>query len=192
MHSVELQSFWCCDGCSVGCAAGCRASKESEFVAVYGRRRIGKTYLVREFFKGKFLFQHTGIEKGGFLRQLAGFRDSLIDSGCRDCPLPGNWTEAFRLLKELVERSRQARKVIFIDEMPWMDTPRSEFVFALEHFWNAWMSARKDVVLVICALHGCLLRWGHPACSALGLPNAMATSGNAPEMGVFSLGIRRS
>lgn len=126
------------------------ASKESEFVAVYGRRRIGKTYLVREFFKGKFLFQHTGIEKGGFQRQLSGFRDSLIDSGYRDCPMPRNWTEAFRLLKELVERSRQARKVIFIDEMPWMDTPRSEFVSVLEHFWNAWMSARKDVVLVIC------------------------------------------
>ena len=130
------------------------ASKESEFVAVYGRRRIGKTYLVREFFKGKFLFQHTGIEKGGFQRQLAGFRDSLIDSGYRDCPLPGNWTEAFRLLKELVERSRQARKVIFIDEMPWMDTPRSEFVSALEHFWNAWMSARKGIHLTFITANG--------------------------------------
>ena len=126
------------------------SSNESEFVAVYGRRRIGKTYLVREFFKGKFLFQHTGIEKGNFKRQLSGFRDSLVDCGYKGCPMPDDWTVAFRLLKELIERSRQTRKVIFIDEMPWMDTPRSEFVSALEHFWNAWMSARKDVVLVVC------------------------------------------
>lgn len=93
------------------------SSNESEFVAVYGRRRIGKTYLVREFFKGKFLFQHTGIEKGNFKRQLSGFRDSLVDCGYKGCPMPDDWTVAFRLLKELIERSRQTRKVIFIDEM---------------------------------------------------------------------------
>lgn len=126
------------------------SSHESEFVAVYGRRRIGKTYLVREFFKGKFLFQHTGIEKGGFSRQLSAFRDALEDAGYGNCPMPTDWNDAFRLLKAFVERSRFPRKVIFIDEIPWMDTPRSGFVSALEHFWNAWVSARQDVVLVVC------------------------------------------
>lgn len=125
-------------------------SGESEFVAVYGRRRIGKTYLVREFFKGRILFEHTGLEKGGMRLQLGAFRDALQDAGMRDCPEPSTWMEAFRLLKGLVEASRSRRKVVFIDEMPWMDTPRSGFVTALEHFWNAWMSARKDVVLIVC------------------------------------------
>ena len=125
-------------------------SKESEFVAVYGRRRIGKTYLVRQFFANKFVFQHTGLEDGNMERQLSEFRDALKDSGLADCPELDGWQMAFRKLKELVEKSKEKRKVIFIDEMPWMDTPRSGFISALEHFWNAWMSARDDVVLVIC------------------------------------------
>ena len=79
------------------------ASDESEFVAIYGRRRIGKTYLVREFFKGGFVFQHTGLEKGDVRKQLSAFRDSLEDcgkktNGCESsiplmaaCPTPGTW-----------------------------------------------------------------------------------------------------
>ena len=125
-------------------------SGESEFVAIYGRRRIGKTYLVREFFKGGFVFQHTGLEKGDMAKQLSAFRDSLEDCGMSGCAKPNGWMEAFRMLRDLVARSRSKRKVLFIDEMPWMDTPKSDFVSALEHFWNAWMSARKDVILVVC------------------------------------------
>lgn len=125
-------------------------SNESEFVAVYGRRRIGKTYLVRQFFGNRFVFQHTGLEDGDINRQLSAFRDSLLDSGIKNCPVLDSWQFAFRQLKGLIEKSKSARKVIFIDEMPWMDTPKSGFVSALEHFWNAWMSPREDVVLVIC------------------------------------------
>ncbi len=126
------------------------ASDESEFVAIYGRRRIGKTYLVREFFKGGFVFQHTGLEKGDVRKQLSAFRDSLEDCGMSGCIVPACWMDAFRMLRDLVARSKSRRKVLFIDEVPWMDTPKSDFIGALEHFWNAWMSARKDVVLVVC------------------------------------------
>ncbi|MCQ2300991.1 MAG: ATP-binding protein, partial [Bacteroidales bacterium] len=65
-------------------------------------------------------------------------------------PELSNWTQAFRELRRVIVASRQKRKVVFIDEMPWMDTPKSGFVSALDHFWNQWASARKDVVLVIC------------------------------------------
>lgn len=45
----------------------------SHFVAVYGRRRIGKTYLIREAYKNDFLFQHTGLSRGGMVNQLNAF-----------------------------------------------------------------------------------------------------------------------
>ena len=123
--------------------------KEGQLVAVYGRRRIGKTYLIRNYFKDKFTFYHTGEANVGFRDQLLGFRDSLRDYG-RECQLPKTWREAFRELRSLIEASADAKKVVFIDEMPWMDTPRSKFLPALEHFWNSWGSSRRDLVMVVC------------------------------------------
>ena len=111
-------------------------SNESQFVAVYGRRRIGKTYLVRETLGKQFCFEHSGIFGETFAGELSAFRDSLIDSGLKDCPELSNWTQAFRELRRVIVASRQKRKVVFIDEMPWMDTPKSGFVSALDHFWN--------------------------------------------------------
>ena len=123
---------------------------EAQFVAVYGRRRVGKTYLVREFFKDGFCFYHTGVAKGDTAEQLLHFRDSLVRYGYEDCPGLASWREAFLALEKVVERSDRRKKVVFLDELPWMDTKRSRFVSALEHFWNGWLSARKDVVLVVC------------------------------------------
>ena len=125
-------------------------SSQSEFVAVYGRRRIGKTFLIRETFNSKFVFAHSGIAKSGTKIQLGRFRDSLVECGLEECPALKSWFEAFDKLKTLVERSRVTKKVIFIDEMPWMDKPNANFIPALENFWNAWASARKDVLLIIC------------------------------------------
>ena len=122
----------------------------SEFVAVYGRRRVGKTFLIRETFNYKFTFQHAGVANQGFKEQLGAFADSLADSGFKPKKKPSNWLEAFAFLKELISQSGDKKKVIFIDEMPWMDTPRSGFVPALEHFWNGWASARKDILLIVC------------------------------------------
>ena len=125
-------------------------SDQSEFIAVYGRRRVGKTFLIRQAFANHFTFAHTGIAKGSMHEQLVNFQDSLIDCGYKDCPIPQSWLEAFRYLKKVIAESNDIRKVVFIDEMPWMDTPRSNFTAALEHFWNGWASARNDVVLIVC------------------------------------------
>ena len=125
-------------------------SEYSEFVAVYGRRRVGKTFLVREQFNYKFTFQHTGQALRSTREQLQSFQLSLRRQGYTKAPLPGNWIEAFDMLKDLIDWSKDKRKVVFIDEMPWMDAPRSSFLPALENFWNSFASARKDVVLIAC------------------------------------------
>ena len=125
-------------------------SENSEFVAVYGRRRVGKTYLIRETFGYKFTFQHTGLAKGNTKEQLFSFAISLRDAGYDDCPIPKSWLEAFSLLSAYLKNSTDEKKIIFLDELPWMDTARSNFISAFEHFWNGWASARKDIVLIIC------------------------------------------
>ena len=123
---------------------------ESEFIAVYGRRRVGKTYLIRQTYQNRFAFYHTGVARGGMEAELEAFRDSLVEFGDEDRSVPESWMGAFKRLNDLLERSSEGKKIVFIDEMPWMDTPRSRFLSALEHFWNKWASARTDIVLVIC------------------------------------------
>ena len=124
---------------------------EAQLVAVYGRRRIGKTFLVRETFGDRFYFQHAGLARGTLKEQLAAFHDSLVRSGAKDVPALKNWREAFNALERFIlAGGTRRKKVIFIDEMPWMDTPKSKFVMWFEAFWNGWCSARKDVVMVIC------------------------------------------
>lgn len=125
-------------------------SDQSEFVAVYGRRRVGKTYLIRETFRNAFIFTHTGLAKKSTREQLQNFQLSLRNQGMKKAPLPTNWLEAFDMLAHLVERSKKKRKIVFIDEMPWMDAPRSSFLSAVEHFWNGFAAARKDVVFIVC------------------------------------------
>jgi len=125
---------------------------ESQFVAVYGRRRVGKTYLIRETFNYSFTFQHTGLAETGKKGQLTSFRDSLSSQGLPGIRIPRTWIEAFGMLKELIMRAPDGKKVIFIDELPWMDTPKSNLISALENFWNGWVTARpqKDIVLIVC------------------------------------------
>ncbi len=125
-------------------------SKESEFLALYGRRRVGKTYLVRETFDGQFTFCHTGKSEGGLHDQLLHFRKSLEEFSGRRVSVPKSWDDAFDGLKRIIASSHEMRKVVFIDELPWMDTPRSKCLSALESFWNEWASARKDVFLIVC------------------------------------------
>lgn len=125
-------------------------SDESQFVAVYGRRRVGKTYLVRQFFKGNLTFAHSGQAKGSLAEQLYGWCASLRDAGLIIDTTPQTWLEAFELLKNLIRQSPDGKKTIFIDEMPWMDTPKSKFTNALEFFWNGWASGRNDILLIVC------------------------------------------
>ncbi len=126
-------------------------SPESQFIAIYGRRRIGKTYLVREAFRDSFAFQHSGAANETTKGQLHLFRISLIDSGHQECPSLRTWHDAFQHLKTVILNSKEKKKIIFLDEAAWMDTPKSNFLSALEHFWNSWASARKDILLIICA-----------------------------------------
>lgn len=126
------------------------ASPRSEFVAVYGRRRIGKTYLVEKTFEGRFAFAHTGLANAPLKVQLRKFRSSLREAGLSDCPVLQDWYAAFEELQRLVGGLSSSRKIVFIDEMPWLDTPRSNFVSALENFWNGWAARRSDVLLVVC------------------------------------------
>ena len=125
----------------------------SEFVAVYGRRRVGKTFLIREFFAEKVIFDVSGLAHSGAKDQLINFNISLNRNNLGEherFDVAKNWLMAFEQLITLVEKSTQKRKVIFFDEIPWMDTMRSGFMAALEHFWNGWASARKDIVLIVC------------------------------------------
>jgi AAA+ ATPase superfamily predicted ATPase len=122
-----------------------------EFVAVYGRRRVGKTFLIKEIFKNQFTFYLTGIANAGTKKQLQNFHISLQKyAGKISYPLANNWLEAFQQLIHLVESSKKSKKVIFIDELPWLDTSRSGFISALEHFWNSWASSRPDILLIVC------------------------------------------
>ena len=125
-------------------------SQYSEFVAVTGRRRVGKTFLIREVFDYKFAFQHSGLANQKTKVQLQEFRASLLRCGMKKCKVPEDWFEAFHLLGDFLSSLPEGKKVVFIDELPWMDAPRSQFVSALEHFWNGFASARKDILLIIC------------------------------------------
>lgn len=132
-------------------------SNRSEFVAIYGRRRVGKTYLVKELFKKRMAFWHTGLspfdrDKTYLLRdQLQAFYYSLQDYGWQGGSSPKSWLEAFRMLEKLLEQKDDgSRQVVFIDELPWMDTARSRFIPAFEHFWNGWASKRDHIMLVVC------------------------------------------
>lgn len=125
-------------------------SEYSRFVAVYGRRRVGKTFLIRETFNYTFTFQHTGLAGGKTKDQLFAFRASLQSASGRRFASFKNWYDAFFALEEWLGSLPEGKKYIFLDELPWMDTPRSNFVSGLEHFWNSWASARKDILLITC------------------------------------------
>lgn len=128
----------------------CMKSVRSEFVIVYGRRRVGKTFLVDNFFGGTFDFSFVGGHGQTKGKQLRAFGKALKKYGQMAAqPALSDWTEAFDALEEYLETLPAGRKkVIFIDEMPWIDTPRSEFVEALEGFWNGWGARRDDIVFI--------------------------------------------
>jgi len=125
-------------------------SNRSEFIAVYGRRRIGKTYLIRELFEGRFTFRMTGKENVTTKEQLENFNYALNNFTTQNT-IPENWEQAFQQLISYIESEvADKQKIIFFDELPWLDTRGSKFVSALEHFWNDWASYRTDIKLIVC------------------------------------------
>lgn len=125
-------------------------SPESEFVAVYGRRRVGKTFLINETFQGRFAFHAAGLESAPKGLQLESFCDAIRKQGNPKCKRPKTWIEAFSSLETLLESKPEGKKVVFLDELPWFDTHKSNFLAAFEWFWNGWACLRKDIVLVVC------------------------------------------
>ncbi|MCL2327189.1 MAG: ATP-binding protein [Bacteroidetes bacterium] len=126
-------------------------SDEPEFVAVYGRRRVGKTFLIKQFFKNKFTFYFSGSESSTMQTQLENFKNAFQEYFNMIIPTPESWTTAFAMLKKELNRSRKrGKKVIFIDEMPWLATMGSNFIQAFEYWWNTYASANPDILLIIC------------------------------------------
>lgn len=134
-------------------------SDKAQLVAVYGRRRVGKTYLIDETFKGRINFRHAGLSpvdadssgSGMLKEQLKNFSNSLLLHGASIEKKPTNWLDAFLLLeKYLQETDNGTRQLVFLDELPWMDSPRSGFLTAFESFWNNWGCHRKNLMVVVC------------------------------------------
>lgn len=133
-------------------------SDRPEFVAVYGRRRVGKTFLIKQALKDRITFQHTGVSpvdqketKNRMRTQLESFYYSLLNHGMEGFAMPKSWMEAFYQLEQLlVKLDDGSRQVVFFDELPWMDTPRSGFLSAFENFWNNWCSGRDNMMLIVC------------------------------------------
>ncbi|MBO4396353.1 MAG: ATP-binding protein [Eubacterium sp.] len=134
-------------------------SGKAELVAIYGRRRVGKTYLVDEVFEGRFTFRHAGLapsegEDSVNLRaQLDHFYKSLDFHGMPSCDKPETWADAFFLLEkhlQSIDDGSGSRQLLFIDELPWLDTPRSGFLRAFEGFWNTWGCHRKNLMVIVC------------------------------------------
>jgi hypothetical protein len=112
---------------------------------------VGKTFLIREFFENRFVFQYTGRTTVTAAEQLESFSFALDKYGAGAYPKATTWMAAFEYLIDLIEHSSvPGKKIVFLDELPWMDTPRSGFLSALEHFWNGWGAGRKDLLLIGC------------------------------------------
>jgi hypothetical protein len=126
-------------------------SNQSEFIAVYGRRRVGKTCLIQQVIGNDYAFYVAGMNRVTMEIQLANFMQG-IRKHRPDEPRPHvkTWLEAFIALESYLESLPEGKKIVFIDEMPWMDTPRSNFISGLEHFWNSWASWRDDIKLIVC------------------------------------------
>ena len=130
------------------------ASADPELVAIYGRRRVGKTFLVREHLSNDLCFELTGMFGVTLAQQLRNFADAVGNSmaaGIRPAT-PSDWIDAFASLGAMIDRlpKRKRKRVVFLDELPWLASRRSGFVSAFEHFWNSWASKRSDLVVVVC------------------------------------------
>ncbi len=129
-------------------------SNQAEFLALYGRRRVGKTFLVRQYLKTNLVFDISGTKDGSKEQQLLNFfSEYLYRTGRqKETAPPQSWHEAFGILANYLSELPQTsvKYAVFLDEMPWMETPKSEFISALEFFWNQHVSKMDNVLLIAC------------------------------------------
>lgn len=129
------------------------AHPAADLVAVYGRRRIGKTYLVRSYLQAQLVFEFSGIHEVSTEQQLANFIRAMALQLNKGLPLPpvANWFEAFDTMAVLLrQKLRRKKAVVFLDEFPWMQTAKSNFLAAFENFWNTWASRQPKLAIIIC------------------------------------------
>lgn len=127
----------------------CKSDK-NELVAIYGRRRVGKTYLVRETIGDILDFSFTGIYKESAKNQRMLFQKEINNYTKKKVKTPSDWYETFDNLKEYLLSLNKERVIIFIDELPWMDTPKSDFLNAFTYFWNNWGKEKVILKLIVC------------------------------------------
>jgi AAA+ ATPase superfamily predicted ATPase len=128
-------------------------SKEAELVAVYGRRRVGKTFLIRQFYSKQLICEFSGVHHASVQEQLENFRNVIAQIIGSPIPpaMPKTWTEAFSLLINFAgPLIKQQKVVIFFDEFPWLGSPKSGFLSAFEYFWNSWGSRQSNLIVAIC------------------------------------------
>ena len=123
-------------------------SNQAELIVVYGRRRVGKTFFVSQTLGSNVCFELSGLENARMQDQLLNFYTTLARVYPRAARVR-TWLEAFEQLRDYLE-TVDGTKHIFIDELPWLDTPKARFLSAFEHFWNSWASRRSDVKLIVC------------------------------------------
>jgi uncharacterized protein len=124
-----------------------RTSAQAELVAVYGRRRVGKTVLIRDVFRDTLVFELVGIHDADLATQLRAFASALGQATRTTAAPPADWYAAFEALRAFLTahlRRRSRKQVIFFDEVPWLATRKSGFLSAFEHFWNSWAASRSS------------------------------------------------
>lgn len=126
------------------------ATQKPALVAVYGRRRVGKTFLVRQHFNNSFDFSFTGSYQMPRQGQLSLFNKELRRFSGQEFPLVKDWFSAFEQLRQYLSSIDKERLVLFFDELPWMETPKSNFIQAFSYFWNTWASTRQGLKLFVC------------------------------------------
>ena len=126
------------------------ATQKPALVAVYGRRRVGKTFLVRQHFNNSCDFSFTGTYQMPRQGQLLLFNQELRRFSGQEFPLAKDWFSAFEQLRQYLSSLNKKRLILFFDELPWMETLKSSFMQAFSYFWNTWASTRKGLKLFVC------------------------------------------